>query len=201
MKHSFPQDACRFSIMLEIKRTSITRLKRLLCCVGWDLVQLEIKRTSITRLKLRWEDTPPHLTLKLEIKRTSITRLKQCIMFIRFLGVRPWNQKNLDYEIETVKHYHQRIKLLPWNQKNLDYEIETGCTVRHNSSTHIGLEIKRTSITRLKRYWRRGVSARGSGLEIKRTSITRLKPQHARLRLSGFLSAWNQKNLDYEIET
>ena len=36
-----------------------------------------------------------------------------------------WNQKNLDYEIETLK----RIKALPvffsWNQKNLDYEIET----------------------------------------------------------------------------
>ena len=37
-----------------------------------------------------------------------------------------WNQKNLDYEIETyrmpgflVDHFQT------WNQKNLDYEIET----------------------------------------------------------------------------
>ena len=37
-----------------------------------------------------------------------------------------WNQKNLDYEIEThdpiSDAYAQRAA---WNQKNLDYEIET----------------------------------------------------------------------------
>ena len=38
----------------------------------------------------------------------------------------PWNDKNLDYEIET-----NALKLAPpilefsWNDKNLDYEIET----------------------------------------------------------------------------
>ena len=37
-----------------------------------------------------------------------------------------WNQKNLDYEIETVFNRQCRInRHTPWNQKNLDYEIET----------------------------------------------------------------------------
>ena len=37
---------------------------------------LEIKRTSITRLKLHYEQERPATLLSLEIKRTSITRLK-----------------------------------------------------------------------------------------------------------------------------
>ena len=37
-------------------------------------------------------------------------------------------------------------------------------------------------------------------LEIKRTSITRLKPD-VKVSAMAFALAWNQKNLDYEIET
>ena len=52
---------------------------------------------------------------------------------------RTWNEKHLDYEIETFQlgtlaNYHYSA----WNEKNLDYEIETpACTVphRHNSRT------------------------------------------------------------------
>ena len=37
-----------------------------------------------------------------------------------------WNQKNLDYEIETYPLFLPSLfHLHPWNQKNLDYEIET----------------------------------------------------------------------------
>ena len=38
-----------------------------------------------------------------------------------------WNQKFLDYEIETIIRWHVLIKsIVCWNQKFLDYEIETG---------------------------------------------------------------------------
>ena len=38
----------------------------------------------------------------------------------------PWNQKNLDYEIETkLSTTGSHIRTFAWNQKNLDYEIET----------------------------------------------------------------------------
>ena len=36
-----------------------------------------------------------------------------------------WNQKNLDYEIETARTAWDRRAYRSWNQKNLDYEIET----------------------------------------------------------------------------
>ena len=62
-----------------------------------------------------------------------------------------------------------------WNQKNLDYEIET-----------LNINIDKMVVNRL---------------EIKRTSITRLKPAWRYMpRLWGTFT-WNQKNLDYEIET
>ena len=115
---------------LEIKRTSITRLKRLtLLPFPLSAFPLEIKRTSITRLKqdlhtavfrepdislkskeprLRdWNNSQPRgcaymrHTL-LEIKRTSITRLKPNVRVHDDRRCRfAWNQKNLDYEIET----------------------------------------------------------------------------------------------------
>ena len=64
-----------------------------------------------------------------------------------------------------------------WNQKNLDYEIET--TDRQQS-----LNSERS-------------------LEIKRTSITRLKQEYPIIFLSyqRIIGTWNQKNLDSEIET
>ena len=62
----------------------------------------------------------------------------------------------------------------PWNQKNLDYEIETSF-----------VEDLRREDTRL---------------EIKRTSITRLKRNNKSIFSNNILT-WNQKNLDYEIET
>ena len=61
-----------------------------------------------------------------------------------------WNQKNLDYEIETnACNIQVGFTEVTWNQKNLDYEIETlFSSLWHAPWT--SLEIKRTSITRLK---------------------------------------------------
>ena len=141
-----------------------------------------------------------------------------------------WNQKNLDYEIETPQ-LRPLASLLqrPWNQKNLDYEIETRCGSWHGCQrlTHLkskeprlrdwnilantaapawdknlkskeprlrdwndrvsprchpsaSLEIKRTSITRLKQMTERQLKEATAILEIKRTSITRLKHSQSR---------------------
>ena len=111
----------------------------------------------------------------------------------------PWNQKNLDYEIETVVWRMNRSVHRTWNQKNLDYEIETKQFVSRAVYQSI-LEIKRTSITRLKLCEVFLVIGIALGLEIKRTSITRLK-LWGHLRRVELLIPWNQKNLDYEIET
>ena len=134
-----------------------------------------------------------------------------------------WNQKNLDYEIETNGSpqcpSHQGF---PWNQKNLDYEIET--TMLSNVAKYgFALEIKRTSITRLKQVYV-AVRNRGAGLKSKEPRLRDwnclgssgapnaclLKSKEPRLRdwnitktIIGCtrIISWNQKNLDYEIET
>ena len=138
-------------------------------------------------------------------------------------------------------------RVTTWNQKNLDYEIET-CEGLLDPVLRRQLEIKRTSITRLKHEIFRGVGVdsqylkskeprlrdwnrfSGAGawswtswnqknldyeietlepvatgavvqvLEIKRTSITRLKRDRSAQRKNS-TQPWNQKNLDYEIET
>ena len=65
----------------------------------------------------------------LEMKRTSITRLKQTTGRRNAERVvLTWNEKNLDYEIETLKcldYSHGGAPRVTWNEKNLDYEIET----------------------------------------------------------------------------
>ena len=63
---------------------------------------------------------------KLEIKRNSITRLKRELSSLYKKPHITWNQKKLDYEIETMqKMAQQRSSGCTWNQKKLDYEIET----------------------------------------------------------------------------
>ena len=187
-------------ILLEKKRTSITRLKhkRLVCRRGWR-TSLEKKRTSITRLKLdrisrvAWNNG-------LEKKRTSITRLKHWGEAMLGLMTGAWKEKNLDYEIETRKLYASYVVFCStWKEKNLDYEIETcggdrlcmwysvlkrkeprlrdwnSLNSLHNFR-HDCLEKKRTSITRLKQWSGKPPKpAIISCLEKKRTSITRLK--------------------------
>ena len=216
-----------------------------------NALELEIKRNSITRLKLTkdihirhrhqfsWNQKKLDYEIEtfmpsscicfrnsLEIKRNSITRLKLSNFTESNFKFFPWNQKKLDYEIET-----QRVRELgrvpngPWNQKKLDYEIETIEVFPVRCALSI-LEIKRNSITRLKRVicigigWRNGYlksketrlrdwnmkitleTFESTGwLEIKRNSITRLKLLDAQTRVVRRAFAWNQKKLDYEIET
>ena len=65
--------------------------------------------------------------LMVGIKSFSITRLKlkSTNLLSGFLQI-SWNQKFLDYEIETFANdKHPVVKIGSWNQKFLDYEIET----------------------------------------------------------------------------
>ena len=160
-----------------------------------------------------------------------------------------WNQKNLDYEIETLKSSislwrwcilkSKEPRLRDWNDTTatgslFSYHLKSKeprlrdwnkCSLTHFKSDAWTLEIKRTSITRLKltRIFD-DANMFPKVLEIKRTSITRLKPyrgnsfysaltlksKEPRLRdwnltvgvvLRVSVRPWNQKNLDYEIET
>ena len=99
-----------------------TNVKKIACLTA---VKLEIKRTSITRLKQN-HATRKWTRSQLEIKRTSITRLKRAEKPSWQAAAWPWNQKNLDYEIETNEMRSTvQLEMFSWNQKNLDYEIET----------------------------------------------------------------------------
>ena len=111
-----------------------------------------MKSISITRLKLiRWNAWSQSIFFSLEMKSISITRLK----LSHFDGdstdlQSAWNEKHLDYEIETVcvswfreasialKWKASRLRdwnwliltfhlssIITWNEKHLDYEIET----------------------------------------------------------------------------
>ena len=68
------------------------------------------------------------------------------------------------------------IGYVAWNQKNLDYEIETGSVPAIEKSTPVALKSKEPRLRdwNLKRI-----------LNVVQRSLT----------------TWNQKNLDYEIET
>ena len=118
---------------------------------------------------------------------------------------------------------HQQAQTVGWNQKSLDYEIETDtATIQVPSLSEV--EIKSLSITRLKQHpllsvpppilllkskasrlrdWndtqKRLCNARYP-VEIKSISITRLK-QKVPLWFERSGGCWNQKHLDYEIET
>ena len=135
-----------------------------------------------------------------------------------------WNQKNLDYEIETKQAflqsecvYHLKPKEprlrdwnntvwsrtirieFSWNQKNLDYEIETPPQARARYRRG-DLKPKEPRL----RDW-------NPPAPYKSVSDPQgLKPKEPRLRdwnrnrLQGLDTetvSWNQKNLDYEIET
>ena len=138
---------------------------------------LEIKRTSITRLKLDMGFLAFRTTTLLEIKRTSITRLKHCVkVWIRFWyylllkskepRLRDWNL-GLGFGSSLFRRClkSKEPRLRDWNTKltetvnlailNLkskeprlrDWNVRWNCVRFYLPS----LEIKRTSITRLKR--------------------------------------------------
>ena len=48
------------------------------------------------------------------------------------IDILPWNDKILDYEIETIyPRPGSRNMSIAWNDKILDYEIETMCDSSH----------------------------------------------------------------------
>ena len=137
-----------------------------------------------------------------------------------------WNQKYLDYEIETASTVLLSLMICPpleiksisitrlkpafgvfngepsvaWNQKYLDYEIETR-NIKHFSK--LGLTYLKSKVSRL-RDWNVDF------LSVKRLFVRDLKSKVSRLRdwngENGRGSrikpiTWNQKYLDYEIET
>ena len=76
----------------------------------------------------RWDLTKGNW---LEIRSISITRLKLLFVVLWHQLLHSWNQKYLDYEIETQEIYGTAQEKYPtWNQKYLDYEIETGMDVQ-----------------------------------------------------------------------
>ena len=140
-----------------------------------------------------------------------------------------WNQKNLDYEIETKRHVEQkRVVSLAWNQKNLDYEIETPTSDPFQchvpglawNQKNLDYEIETLRCSSLIIFWGIGLKSKEPRLRdwnsnkrsvsMPRSRIN-LKSKEPRLRDWNSLSwsspnmpkykTWNQKNLDYEIET
>ena len=237
---------------LEIKSISITRLKPFaesfdtgawFCLKSkvsrlrdWNLTSEGIIRDWADDLKSKvsrlrdWNtnrSSVPSAVWRLEIKSISITRLKRRSVCYHIKIYFSWNQKYLDYEIETILRSRTTGRwVLTWNQKYLDYEIET-----YNSFVYpfniTFLEIKSISITRLKSRKHSVGFYILTSLEIKSISITRLKrvathpemwrvayilkskvsrlrdwnPYMCWTRITWSTPSWNQKYLDYEIET
>ena len=214
--------------MLETTSTSITRLKQR--CIHALPVFSKVLKRQVPRLRdwnsniyfirnhfwfFTWNDKyldyeietqgwrAYHLTYykQLETTSTSITRLKPYGKIPHIgVGRNSWNDKYLDYEIETSQSgspwesYLTLKRQVPrlrdwnrstfiteqnrrptWNDKYLDYEIETIKPTAVHAPLHRILETTSTSITRLK-------------LEICRVVDRSPRP-------------WNDKYLDYEIET
>ena len=84
----------------EMKSISITRLKPQLLPAPIESSRAEMKSISITRLKLQRLRTSTH-RFSTEMKSISITRLKRGWGHSLRREPGPWNEKHLDYEIET----------------------------------------------------------------------------------------------------
>ena len=187
---------------LETTSTSITRLKQtseasLSFCVA------SLKR-QVPRLR-DWNSASRLLKVcdksKLETTSTSITRLKQSELFIerdrRCIALKrqvprlrdwniydseisvifaiTWNDKYLDYEIETTTTTLRDTYATAWNDKYLDYEIETALSW---IQTMLGCLSLKRQVPRL-RDWNQGCLS----------------------ALDRWVCPWNDKYLDYEIET
>ena len=164
---------------------------------------LEIKRTSITRLKQeRYAFFVTGGTQSLEIKRTSITRLKLIAIFCSPFSIRvylkskeprlrDWNQsRSYPGKVGWRCLKSKEPRLRDWNPALLE-----------NIKQHDF--VLKSKEPRLRDWNHPPVAGSASCLdclEIKRTSITRLKltANSTRVIISP---TWNQKNLDYEIET
>ena len=239
------------TLVVEIKSFSITRLK----LHRWRGDELDYRQLKSKVSRLRDWNWSQRASLKQLLSlKSKVSRLRDWNTTIAGsvnVIVRGWNQKFLDYEIETLRdesnrqyiiwswnqkfldyeietcHAGRYLHISPypgWNQKFLDYEIETvrrqlqtssACRLKSKVSrlrdwnagnddpqTHQRrVEIKSFSITRLKRETPPVKTKLLKPVEIKSFSITRLKPCSRKSEAFGFSFSWNQKFLDYEIET
>ena len=188
--------------------------------------QLEIKSISITRLKLKkpstaceiwWTWNQKHLDY--EIETTSTARLPRSPVFrlkSKASRLRDWNfdiglrhtAPSDELEIKSIsitrlKHISNTSLChspIAWNQKHLDYEIET-FDFCFKGFGFVFLEIKSISITRLKRrYFDAPPPLRTTSLKSK---ASRLRDWNLDTETEQglYIVPWNQKHLDYEIET
>ena len=164
---------------------------------SWNQKNLDYEiETSLSNTRYR---LAPQI---LEIKRTSITRLKlltEVFSLKPILILKSKEPRLRDWNCSSGVRY--RCQAYAWNQKNLDYEIETGTTTRIMLFPLPPLKSKEPRLRDWNHSNRQDTHNQGqTELEIKRTSITRLK-QFVRTIAIRPASPWNQKNLDYEIET
>ena len=166
---------------------------------------LEKKRTSITRLKLNIiRQFRPRFVgvLKRKEPRLRDWNCDTCGWRVRF-KLFAWKEKNLDYEIETMrpKASTSWTSWDSWKEKNLDYEIET-CFRHGGQNTRVSTWKEKNLDYEIETYIRySSQNADTLKLEKKRTSITRLKPSRQGRPSRDCRSTWKEKNLDYEIET
>ena len=158
----------------------VSRLRdwnRALCDQSVHPQKLEMKSISITRLKRKLLCSLEQLKRLLEMKSISITRLKRKVRLLNW-----WSRHT-------------------WNEKYLDYEIETEHCLLNTNATEI-LEMKSISITRLK-LWRRSRGCRRGSRGHLKWKVSRLRDWNLILNFIANRRAfpWNEKYLDYEIET
>ena len=136
---------------------------------------LETTRTSITRLKPAIRQTLPKMQVCLKRQEPRL---------------RDWNSVTPRVHETLWLHLkRQEPRLRDWNILYHRPQLQSQ-----------RLETTRTSITRLKLICLR-FPRRCYRLETTRTSITRLKLYYRVCERAGSGHTWNDKNLDYEIET
>ena len=138
-------------------------------------LRIEMKSISIMRLK---QTHSPRIAFaySIEMKSISIMRLKPIRRTAGSARGQTWNEKHLNYEIETGGFTLPPTDLVgdeEWNEKHLNYEIETGGLglpahyVNKWNEKHLNYEI-----------------------ETMKQVVERI-----------FGRLWNEKHLNYEIET
>ena len=196
---------------------------------SWNLLtacSLEIKRTSITRLKLLLH-SPHRLTRpSLKSKEPRLRDWNGCSVALPVSDspslkskeprLRDWNltpPSGSGWQVGHLKSKEPRLRdwnsldrvsrltiRSAWNQKNLDYEIETRYQIKPDATATSNLKSKEPRL----RDWN---NKRDTLTDVTRCA---LKSKEPRLRDWNFIGenvssaivlAWNQKNLDYEIET
>ena len=188
-------------LSLEMKSISITRLKRDTIVSNSSSDRLEMKSISITRLKREFVTAGRvhKINLKWKVSRLRDWNILSACCTDRLIEVLKWKVSRLRDWNGDLGSYN-RIVGDPWNEKYLDYEIETYDLIHETPLVNV-LEMKSISITRLKQKLRTLQSPPSNFLEMKSISITRLKQSGICSNSQAERCAWNEKYLDYEIET